>query len=414
MEKGSLGTCWRPSTATTSWLKTLRRKLLEEALSLIDLNEIVNLTCDLIGFPSLTESESEILRYVEAYCQKKGLPYQILGARENQPNLVAAVGDPRGKTLAFNGHLDVVPICDPSMWESDPFKARIHKGRIYGRGAVDMKSSCAVKLHILDILKKLEDRLRGTVRVEMVSDEERGGRHGTGYLMELIQAGRLQRPDWVIIGEKSDLKIRCAERGTFIYRVTIKGRATHTFSARVDGVNAVYLAARVISQLERPFTQAHPLVGYPVISVNYIQGGKAFNQVPAICEFVVDRRTVPGETLEGLKDEAVQILEGLKREYDFTYHLEVLSHSEASMTDQTEPIVKVFETVLQDVPGVEPEFFLDWAGGTDGKYYRKLGVPTIIYGPLGDHRHGPNEYVRIDSLETLARVYLGVALSLLA
>lgn len=391
----------------------MRKELLKKALSLINLDEVVQLTCELIRFPSLTESESEVIRHIEGYCRKKELSYQIFKARETQPNLIATVGNSQGKILAFNGHLDVVPICDQSMWESDPFEPKIYKGQIFGRGAADMKSSCAVKLHVLSILKKFEEDLRGTVRVEMVSDEERGGRHGTGYLIELIRAGKLPKPDWVIIGEKSDLKIRCAERGTFIYKITIKGRSTHTFSARVDGVNAVYIAARAISQLEKPFKQAHPLVGYPVISVNYIQGGKAFNQVPAICEFVVDRRTVPGETLEELKGEVIEVLEDLKKEYDFTYDLEVLSHSEASMTDQNEPIVKVFQTVLQDVLKIRPEFFLDWAGGTDAKYYRKLGVPTVIYGPLGGRRHGPNEYIQIDSLETLARTYLGVAISLL-
>lgn len=391
----------------------MNKNLLKEALNLIDLNEIVQLTCDLINFPSLTESESEIFHYVEEYCQKKKLSYRIFKKKKNQPNLVATVGSPQGKILTFNGHLDVVPICDRAMWESDPFKARVYKEQIFGRGAVDMKSSCAVKLHTLSILKNLEDRLQGSVRVELVSDEERGGRHGTGYLTELMQAGQLRKPDWVIIGEKSDLKIRCAERGTFMYKITIKGRATHTFSARVDGVNAVYVAAKAISQLERPFEQAHPLVGYPVISVNYIQGGNAFNQVPAICEFVVDRRAVPGETLEELKAEAVQILENLRREYNFTYDLEVLSYSEASITDQNEPVVKVFETVLQEVLARQPEFFLDWAGGTDGKYYRKLGIPTIIYGPLGNYRHGPNEYVLINSLKTLAKVYVGVATALM-
>jgi acetylornithine deacetylase/succinyl-diaminopimelate desuccinylase-like protein len=299
------------------------------------------------------------------------------------------------------------------MWESDPFEPKIRDGLIFGRGAADMKSSCAIKLHVISILKKLEDKLQGMVRVEMVSDEERGGRYGTAYLVDCIQVGKLSKPDWVIIGEKSDFKIRCAERGTFMYKITIKGRSTHTFNARVDGVNAIYLAARVISQLEKPYGQAHPLVGYPIISVNQIHGGKAFNQVPAVCEFIVDRRTVPGETLEALKEEAIQILENLKKTYDFTYNLEVLSHSNASMTDQSEPIVKVFQTISQDLLGIQPEFFVDWAGGTDAKHYRKIGVPTIIYGPLGDHRHGPNEYVRIDSLETVAKVYLGVALALL-
>ena len=114
-------------------------------------------------------------------------------------------------------------------------------------------------------------------------------------MLDEIAAGRLPRPDYCLIGEKSDLKVRNAERGLLAIDVTSLGRASHTAAARVTGINAIAKAAKAILALEGDIDKFHPAVGKPVISINTIQAGVAHNVVPGECTFSIDRRLIPAK-----------------------------------------------------------------------------------------------------------------------
>jgi succinyl-diaminopimelate desuccinylase len=374
-------------------------------------DELVALASRLISIPSRSGEERAVMEEVIRWCTEAGLPFQVIASDHDRPNIVITLGDPAaGPTIVMNGHLDTVPVSDLVAWRSGPYDPTVSEDgkKLFGRGASDMKSSVAVMLHVIELLKDMP--LRGSVQAHIVSDEETGGDIGTAFLLEEIAAGRLPRPDFCLIGEKSDLKVRNAERGLLAVNVTCLGRASHTAAARVTGINAIAKAAKAILALEKNIDRFHPAVGKPVISVNTIQAGVARNVVPGECTFSIDRRLIPGETRDSAVAEIVATLDAIAKEDSaFRYEIDIdplNDHIPANITEDTSPLVQALQASISKVTGQEPEFFVAWAGATDGRFYRKAGIDTVGYGPGGENAHGANEAVQIDDLLTQARVYV--------
>src|SRR5215212_505713 len=384
----------------------------------INRNEIVALASRLISIPSTTGEERAVMAEVMRWCSSLNLPFELLELDPDRPNVVVTVGDPSaGPLVVMNGHLDTVPVSDLLAWRTGPYDPTVSEDgrKLFGRGASDMKSSVAVMLHVLEVLRDVQ--LRGCVQAHVVSDEETGGAFGTMFLIQEIAAGRLPRPDYCLIGEKSDLKVRNAERGLLAVNVTCFGRASHTAAARVTGVNAIAKAAKAILALEQDIDRYHPAVGKPVISINRVQAGVAHNVVPGECTFSIDRRLIPGETRESAVAEIVATLDDITREDPaFRYELDVdplKDHIPANITEESSPVVRALQAGITEVTGQEPEYFVAWAGATDGRFYRQAGIDTVGYGPGGENAHGANEAVQIDDLVTQARVYVETISSML-
>ena len=284
-----------------------------------------------------------------------------------------------------------------------------------GRGASDMKASVGVMLALTALLR--DAPLRGRLQAHIVSDEETSAKHGTIHLMDEIAAGRLPRPDYCLIGEKSDLKVRNAERGLVGFDVTVLGRASHTAAARATGVNAIAKAAKAVLALEHDIDRFHPAIGKPVISINQIQAGVAHNVVPGECRFTIDRRLIPGETPESALAEIQEALaEVAASDPDFRYEIVTDPHGDtipANITDASPPIVQAMQASIEEVTGAAPEYFVAWAGATDGRFYRLAGIDTVGYGPGGENAHGANEAVYLDDLETQAKVWAATVTKLL-
>jgi succinyl-diaminopimelate desuccinylase len=382
-------------------------------------DEIVALASRLISIPSASGEERAVMEEVIRWCSVVDLPFAVVDSDPDRPNVVITLGDPAaGPSIVMNGHLDTVPVSDLPAWKTGPFDPTVSEDgkKLSGRGASDMKSSVAVMLHVMELLK--DAPLRGCVQTHVVSDEETSGNFGTMFLIEEIAAGRLPRPDYCLIGEKSDLKVRNAERGMLAVDVTCLGRAAHTAAARVTGVNAIAKAAKAILALEKDIDRFHPAVGKPVISVNTIEAGVAHNVVPGECTFSIDRRLIPGETRESAVAEIVATLDDIaNQDPAFRYELDVdplKSHIPANITDDSSPIVQALRASITKVTGQEPEYFVAWAGATDGRFYRQAGIDTVGYGPGGENAHGANEAVQIDDLVTQARVYVETITRLLS
>jgi acetylornithine deacetylase/succinyl-diaminopimelate desuccinylase family protein len=382
-------------------------------------DEIVALASRLISIPSTSGEERAVMEEVIRWSTFTELPFEVIASDHDRPNVVITLGDPAGgPTIVMNGHLDTVPVSDLVAWKTGPYDPTISEDekKLIGRGASDMKSSVAVMLHVMEVLKDVP--LHGCVQTHVVSDEETGGVLGTVFLLEEITAGRLARPDFCLIGEKSDLKVRNAERGLLAVDVTVLGRASHTAAARVTGVNAIAKAAKAILALEKNIDRFHPAVGKPVISVNTIQAGVAHNVVPGECTFSIDRRLIPGETRESAVAEIVSTLDDIASEDPaFRYELDIdprRDHIPANITHDNSPLVQALRAGITSVTGQEPEYFVAWAGATDGRFYRQAGIDTVGYGPGGENAHGANEAVQIDDLVTQAKVYVETITRLLS
>lgn len=372
-------------------------------------NEIVEMASELIAIPSPTGTEATIMQWVAGWCDRNGLSYQIFSKDSAQPNVVITVGTGKGPILAMNGHLDTVPVSDPADWISGPYEPRVSDDgkKLFGRGASDMKASTGIMLLMCRLFR--DASLQGTLQAHIVSDEETGGAKGTVYLIEEIAAGRLAAPDYCLIGEKSDLKVRNAERGLFQMEILFHGRASHTAAARATGINALAKAAKGILALEGDIDKFHPAVGKPVISVNMIEAGVAHNVVPGEAKISVDRRLIPGETRESVVAEVRAALDAVAAgDPDFKYTLiedPDNSFIPANITEEDSPLVQAVQQAVRDEIGVEPEFFVAWAGATDGRFYRQIGVDTVGLGPGGENAHGANEAGYIDDLVAEANVY---------
>jgi acetylornithine deacetylase/succinyl-diaminopimelate desuccinylase family protein len=384
----------------------------------VDRDAIVALASELIAIPSSSGEEREIMEFVTGWCAGRGLRHQAFAKDPNRPNIVISIGDPAaGPTIAMNGHLDTVPVSDPDAWESDPFAPTVSPDgtMLIGRGAVDMKSAVAVMMTVVDGLQGAD--LQGCLQAHVVSDEETSGLYGTVHLLGEIAAGRLNRPTYCLIGEKSDLKVRNAERGIFNFAVTFHGRASHTAAARATGINAIAKAAKGVLALEKEIDRFHPAIGKPVISVNTIHAGVAHNVVPGECTITVDRRLIPGETRDTAMAEVQEAFAAIAAE-DPDFRFTIVEDPDnnyipANITEETSPLVQTVQESVRDVTGEAPEYFVAWAGATDGRFYRQAGIDTVGFGPGGRNAHGANEAVVIDDLVTQAKVYTETAIRLL-
>jgi succinyl-diaminopimelate desuccinylase len=321
----------------------------------VDEQSVIDVASDLIAIPSPSGEELKIMEFVAGWCAAQGLDAQIVAKDPERPNVVVSVGDPgAGPTVAMNGHLDTVPVSDAAAWKTDPFDPVVSadRRRLYGRGASDMKSATGVMLYLVGLFK--DAPLKGQLQAHIVSDEELSGRYGTIHLLDEVKAGRLPKPDYCLIGEKSDLQVRNAERGILGFDVTFYGRASHTAAARATGINAIALAAKGVLALEKDIDKFHPAIGKPVISVNIINAGIAHNVVPGECTISVDRRLIPGETRESALAEARAALDEVATtDQNFRY---VLTESEehyieANITEADSPIVQAVQQAVRDVTG---------------------------------------------------------------
>lgn len=386
------------SSTTTAWPDRVSREAIVEVAS------------SLISIPSVSGNEKDVMDFVECWCEQRGISYIVTAKDPARPNVIAWVGDPDSvPVIAMNGHLDTVPISDVSSWKAGPFEPVVSDDgkKLFGRGSSDMKSSVGVMLTMLELFRDAE--LDGALMAHVVSDEETSAVYGTLHVLEQIEAGLVPKPDYVFIGEGSQLKVRNAERGILGFDITFIGRASHTAVARVTGINALAKAAKGILALEGDIDKFHPSIGHPVISVNMIEAGVAHNVVPGEAKISVDRRLIPGETKESVTAEIVARLDAVAADDpDFRYEIEVDPEGgfiPANITEEDSPLVRAFQRGVRAVTGKEPEFFVQWAGATDGRFYRAAGIDTVGMGPSGENAHGANEAVFIDDLFTQGKIY---------
>jgi len=380
--------------------------------------KIVDVAKGLVSIPSVSGDELAVMQFVQQWLDERGISYVVVANDPNRPNVIATVGDPTtGPVIAMNGHLDTVPVSDPDVWTTDPFEGVVSEDgtRLFGRGASDMKSSVGVMMTLLELFK--DAPLKGALQAHIVSDEETSAKFGTLHVLDEIEAGNLPRPDYVFIGEGSELKIRNAERGGLALEVRFIGRASHTAAARVTGINALQKAAKGILALEHHLEQFHPAVGHPVLSVNMIQAGVAHNVVPGEAIISIDRRLIPGETKESVVADIVAKLDAAgEGDPDYRYELIVDpdgSFIDANITPEDSPLVQAFQDAVRVVTGKEPEYFVQWAGMTDGRFYRQHGIDTVGLGPRGEGAHGANESILIDDLVSEGKLYAQTIATLL-
>nr|WP_202893411.1 M20 family metallopeptidase [Kribbella italica] len=332
----------------------------------------------------------------------------------NNLSITLPGGDAPG--LLLLGHTDVVPVGDG--WTTDPYGGELLDGRIYGRGASDMKGGLAASLAALAALRGTN--LTGPVELAALVDEEETGKGIRAYVGSVGRAGdRAPRFRGCITTEPTDLQTIIGARGDSYLRVEIHGRACHAGNP-ADGANAIYGAAAVVAEIERLHAELalkpHPLLGPATWSVGQIHGGTGGSIVPAECVLVADRRLLPGESPEAVLDDLRARVAGLHLEdRGLTVDLAMPMEMPAFETSADAELVRATDTALAAAGG--PGLPLGgWTAACDGGYIaRDLAVPVVVLGPgsVTTQAHRADESVAVTELLTAARAYTLAALRLL-
>jgi len=371
-------------------------------------DELARLTSELVAIDSVNPSlvaggagEAEIARFVAAWLGAAGLDVDVLEPAPGRPSVVGiARGSGGGRSLLLNAHLDTVGTAGMEA----PFSPRVDGGRLYGRGALDMKGSLASVMLAGRAAARLD--LRGDVVVAAVSDEEAGS-IGT----EAVLARH--RTDAAIVAEPTWLELAIAHRGFAGFEVVVAGRAAH--GSRPDrGIDAIVRMGRVLVRLEELGARlqagtSHPLLGTGSAHASVIEGGQELSSYPERCVLLAERRTLPGETVEDVERELAEILDQAGRDDpDFGAAVDVAFARDAYELSPDDPLVELVGRHAGGPPVVGMPF---WA---DSGLIAAAGIPTVLFGPGGEGLHEAEEWVEVADLERCLSVYLAVARELCA
>ncbi len=335
--------------------------------------------------------------------------WNLLAERPFGPPRRGARG--RSRTFLFNGHLDVVPAGDPRAWKHPPYGGRVDRGKLYGRGAADMKGGIASFLAAISAVARSGVRSPHRVALQLVSDEEALGAEGTAFL---TGRGRRVRADLALVGEPTGLRPVLAAKGTLQGRIHVIGRAAHAATPE-RGLNAILHAARIAMRLSgMKLRGRHPLLGRPTLNVGMIAGGLRANVVPPRCTLGFDRRILPGETPTQVRREIGGIVAALGRAHPaFRAELEIGDFAEPSEIPRDAEIVRLADEAFRALEGRRPRH-AGMEGTTDARFLIRAGIPTLILGPGNlAQAHTIDEFVAVKELERAARVYAAMLLAFL-
>jgi len=384
--------------------------LQNDILARIRSEDIVRLTQELVRIPSPNPPglEAEVSDFLASKMKAIGFRVESHEVSPGRPNVVGHMTFGSGsKRLMFNGHLDVVPPGDRSLWDDDPYSGILKEGRVYGRGTSDMKGGIASIMVAAKALADSSSDLQGDLIFSGVVDEES---YGSGS-KRIVEDG--YKADMVVIGEPTDKKICIAHKGNMWLEITTQGIAEHSSQVRVGkSANAVYRMTKIVSLIEEMLPDLQEiqddLVGNPTITVGLIEGGTKPNIVPDACRIVVDRRLLPAEDPKRvLEDIKARILAAIMPEFDAAF--KILIAREGAQISIDEEIVKIASKSIKEALKISPEI-----GGlgatTDMSFFVRAGIPTIIYGPGSIRQaHVANEFIDVHELISAAKVYATIA-----
>jgi succinyl-diaminopimelate desuccinylase len=366
----------------------------------------------------------ESARHVRALLDEHGVDYRIIAPNETMPNIIAAFDCAKpGRHLALNGHIDVFPAGDGTGWTKDPWGAALIDGKIYGRGACDMKSGTTASIFTFLYLRELRDELHGRLTLSAVSDEETFGPYGARYLFE-------HHPE--IIG---DCCLNGEPTGRETFRFGEKGPLWLRFTVRTHGAHGAYvhrsksataIAAKVIGELETLQDMNPPEAGNIAtaldaaaeivdrawgagaahnvrrVTVNpgIIKGGVKVNMVAAQCSFEVDIR-VPN----GLDDQAIRArVEAIVARFPEVSYEQIL-YNPPSWSSPDAEMAGYVRANARAVSGIEPIPVVS-LGGTDARLWRYHDVPAIVFGPSPIEMGGVDEFVAVDEFLDVVRTHV--------
>ncbi len=373
-------------------------------------NELIEFTKHLIRQPSPSCEEGPLTQIVVDEMQR--LEFDRVWLDENGSAIGLIEGAHSGPTLLFDAHTDTVGVAPGSVWTRDPFGAEIEGPFLYGRGAADMKGALAAMVHAAASVDK--SKLVGNIAISASVMEEV---YEGGALKTVMDA---VKPDFVVIGEASELNLVRGGRGRAEIHLETTGVPSHSSSPHL-GVNAIHLMMKVIQAVDKIELGEHPLLGPAILALTDIisEPYPAYSVIPARCKATYDRRLLPGETVEDVLG-AITSLPELK---DINFNAKIAEGKHQAYTGKVLTCNKFFpaweleenhsfvQKALSGLrtSGLDPDIGA-YRFCTNAAYsVGEAGIPTIGFGPGGEgDAHVVDEKISLDELEKVAKGYRGI------
>ncbi len=336
-----------------------------------------------------------------------------------RPNIVAyRYGKDSRSILWIVTHMDVVPPGDISLWtEAKPFDPVVKGGRVYGRGSEDNGQSLVASIFAIKALSELGLKPERTVALAFVADEEQGSRYGIRYL---IEEGLFRKDDLVVVPDGGNGKgdfIEVAEKSALWLRIRTHGKQVHA-SMPGRGLNAHRVGMRYALALDRllhdRYSKRDEAFEPPesTFEPTKKEGNvDAINIIPGEDVIYFDCRVLPEYSLDDVLSDARGLAEEVGREYGAEIDVEVVIRSDApEPTSADSEVVSILKEAIKRCRGIEPKVG-GIGGGTCAAYFRRVGIPAVVWSTIDEVAHQPNEYAKIENLVEDAKVFSLLALS---
>lgn len=386
-------------------------------------DELVQFCKAMIQAKSYSGEEEQAANTVKDYCERHGFDDVKI---DKYGNVIGVIkGNRKGPKVLFDGHIDTVPVNDPTKWTHDPFKAEIVDGKMYGRGTSDMKGAVSAFTSAAAYFAKDTNRdFAGEILIAGVVHEE---------CFEGVAAREISKnysPDYVIIGEASQLNVKIGQRGRGEIKVETFGKPAHSANPE-KGINAVYKMTKVIQAIQTLVPTEHPVLGKGILELTDIKSEPypGASVVPEYCKVTYDRRLLVGETKESVLAPILELMNKLMAEdSELKVKVSYALGEETCYTgnkiegerffpgwlyDEGEPWVQAVVQELKD-RGFNPEI-TQYNFCTNGSHYAgEAGIKTLGLGPSMENlAHTVDEYIEVDQLEKVCECYYGVMKALL-
>lgn len=366
------------------------------------MSDTLALTQQLIALPSVTPADYGCQRLIAERLAPLGFKAEYLNFEEVE-NLWLRRGT-EGPVFCFAGHTDVVPTGPLTAWDSPPFQPEIRDGRLYGRGAADMKGSIAAFVIAAENFVREHPEHQGSIAMLITSDEEGPSKHGTVKVVETLEA-RHEKITWCLVGEPSSSQqlgdiIKNGRRGSLNAKLTVHGKQGHVAYPQLAD-NPIHRVAPALAELAAEVwdhgNEFFPPTSFQISNLN--AGTGANNVIPGSLEALINFRFSTELTEEEIKQRTTKIL----NKHLKNYYLEWSLSGQPFLTAQGK-LVAATVKAIQETLNIETE--LSTSGGTsDGRFIAPTGAEVLELGPCNASIHQINEWVNINDLSKLTSIY---------
>lgn len=355
---------------------------------------------EILAIPSVNGADNEgaVAEFIANYLKEKHIDAFVQQIDETHANIIAKLEGKSSETVVWNGHLDTVPYGNTEEWNTDPSIPVEKNGRIYARGASDMKSGLAAMVYLLGEIGESGEKPEQTILFLGTCDEEKSGLGAEKILEEIdLSSGSL-----LLIGEPTGCKLGVAQKGCIWAQLNISGKTSHGAYPE-EGYNAVEYGMKIVCRIKKWVTEyEHRLLGTATAQVTMIQGGIAPNMTPDFAEILLDIRIVPGISAEDVEKKIKKICREEVEETngEVKFEVRIKNARRAIEIAEEERWLKEFKAYFKQNGAETEEIGINYFTDASILTKKESEIPVLLFGP-GEPRlaHKPNEFVELEKYE---------------